>query len=257
MLRVGTSGWQYKHWRGRFYPRKLAAARWLEHYVVRFATVEVNNTFYRLPNPSTFAQWSQRVPADFAMAIKASRYLTHYRRLRDPEEPVERLMKHAAPLRSHLAVVLVQLPPDLKAEPERLDATLRAFGAHMRVAVEPRHDSWWNEEVRAVLTQHNAALCLADRGSRIVTPEWRTADWCYVRFHFGLASPPSCYGDAALSTWAARLREMYGGDADGYVYFNNDGNGCAVRDAVVFARHAAAERMRVTRVPELAETSVG
>jgi uncharacterized protein YecE (DUF72 family) len=257
LLRIGTSGWQYKHWRGRFYPQKLAAARWFEHYVERFATVEVNNTFYRLPNPETFGQWARRVPPDFAMAIKASRYLTHYRRLRDPDEPVARLMKHAAPLRSHLAVVLVQLPPDLRAEPGRLDATLRAFGARTRVAVEPRHESWWNDDVRAVLTEHNAALCLADRGSRMITPEWRTADWCYVRFHFGLAHPPSCYGEQALDTWARRIREMYGDGADGFVYFNNDGNGCAVRDAIVFARCAAGNGMCVTRVPDLAEAPVG
>lgn len=239
MLWVGTSGWQYKHWRGRFYPQKLAAARWLEHYAERFATVEVNNTFYRLPNPTTFKDWGARVPADFAMAIKASRYLTHYRRLREPEEPVSRLMKHAAPLGEHLAVVLVQLPPDLKAEPARLDETLRAFGRRVRVAVEPRHESWWCDEVQAVLRAHDAALCLADRGSRIITPEWRTADWCYVRFHFGLAQPTSCYGPDALRRWATRLHDMYGDDADGYVYFNNDGRACAPRDAARFARDMA------------------
>lgn len=257
MLRVGTSGWQYKHWRGRFYPQQLAAARWLEHYVARFATVEVNNTFYRLPNPETFRGWSARVPDDFVMAIKASRYLTHYRRLREPEEPVARLMKHAAPLAKHLAVVLLQLPPDFKAEPERLDETLRAFGARVRVAVEPRHDSWWCDEVQAVLRAHDAALCLADRGSRIITPEWRTADWCYVRFHFGLAQPASCYGPDALKRWATRLCDLYGDDVDGYVYFNNDGNGCAVRDAAVFAGLAQQHGMRVTRVPALDETPVG
>src|SRR5690242_15592887 len=98
MLWVGTSGWQYKHWRGRFYPQKLAAARWLEYYTEHFATVEVNNTFYRLPNATTFKDWATRVPKDFAWTIKASRYLTHYRRLRDPEEPVSRLMSHAEPL---------------------------------------------------------------------------------------------------------------------------------------------------------------
>jgi uncharacterized protein YecE (DUF72 family) len=256
VLWVGTSGWQYKHWRGRFYPQKLASTRWLEHYAARFATVEVNNTFYRLPNPKTFGDWAARVPADFAMAIKASRYLTHFRRLREPEEPVERLMQHAAPLNSHLAVVLVQLPPDMTAEPERLDDTLRAFGARTRVAVEPRHESWWSDDVQTVLREHGATLCLADRGSRIVTPEWRTADWCYVRFHFGLAHPLSCYGPDALRHWAARIRDMYGRDADGYVYFNNDGNGCAVRDAALFATFAEDAGMHVTRVPGLDEAPV-
>jgi len=257
MLRVGTSGLQYNHWRGRFYPPKLPSTRWLEHYAARFATVEVNNTFYRLPKPDTFADWAKRVPDDFDFAIKASNYLTHYRRLREPAEPVERLLTHAAPLREHLSVVLLQLPPDMQAAPERLDETLRAFGKRVRVAVEPRHASWWTDEVREVLTSHAAALCLADRGSRIITPEWRTADWCYVRFHFGLAQPPSCYGPAALRSWVARLFDVHGTDADGYVYFNNDGNGCAVRDAVLFARDAEEAGMTVTRVPDRSEAPVG
>jgi uncharacterized protein YecE (DUF72 family) len=119
VLRIGTSGWEYRHWRGRFYPQKLASRAWLEHYSARFDTVEVNNTFYRLPKPETFADWSARVPPGFEFAIKASNYLTHYRRLREPEEPVERLLKHASPLGAHLAVVLLQLPPNLRAEPER------------------------------------------------------------------------------------------------------------------------------------------
>jgi uncharacterized protein YecE (DUF72 family) len=123
--------------------------------------------------------------------------------------------------------------------------------------VEPRHDSWWNDEVRAVLETHCAALCLADRGSRLVTPEWRTADWTYVRFHFGRARPPSCYGPTALRTWAARLHDLFGRDADGYVYFNNDGNGCALRDAVVLASELAERGVPVTRVADLSETRVG
>jgi uncharacterized protein YecE (DUF72 family) len=257
VLRVGTSGWQYKHWRARFYPAKCPTTRWLEHFAERFATVEVNNTFYRLPKPETFADWAARVPGDFTMAIKASNYLTHYRRLREPTEPVERLLAHAGRLESHLAVVLLQLPPDLKAAPDRLDETLRAFSGRVRVAVEPRHDSWWCDEVRSVLTDHGAALCLADRGSRMITPEWRTADWCYVRFHFGLAQPPSCYGPTALRSWATRLRDLHGAGIDGYVYFNNDGHGCALRDAAVFARFARELGIEVTRVPDPAETPVG
>jgi uncharacterized protein YecE (DUF72 family) len=257
MLRVGTSGWQYRHWRAHFYPSKLPSTRWLEYFAERFATVEVNNTFYRLPKHETFASWSKRVPDDFAMSIKASNYLTHYRRLREPEEPVDRLLAHAAPLGSHLSVVLLQLPPDLQVRPERLDDTLRAFGGRVRVAVEPRHDSWWCDEVQAILKSHGAALCLADRGSRIITPEWRTADWCYVRFHFGLAHPPSCYGPTALRSWVSRIRDLFGTEPDGYVYFNNDGHGCALRDAVVFGRFAGDAGMQITRLPELAETPVG
>jgi uncharacterized protein YecE (DUF72 family) len=257
MLRVGTSGWQYRDWRGRFYPKSVPPARWLEHYAARFATVEINNTFYRLPAPATFAAWNARVPSDFAIAVKASRYLTHYKRLRDPEEPVARLMTHARALSAHLGPVLLQLPPDLPIELARLDRTLRAFGAGVRVAVEPRHPSWFVPEVRDLLGAHGSALCLADRGSHPITPLWRTADWAYVRMHAGSASPRPCYGARALSSWVTRIAELWPGGVDGYVYFNNDTLGCAVRDAAVFAGVAARAGIPVTRVPDIAETPVG
>ena len=239
MLRVGTSGWQYRDWRGRFYPKSLPQKRWLEHYAAHFGTVEVNNTFYRLPVRATFEQWAERVPDAFVVAVKASGYLTHYRRLREPEEPVARLMDRADALGDHLGPILLQLPPDMKAEPGRLDATLRAFNQRARIAVEPRHQSWFNDEVRAVLQEHDAALCLADRKSRPVTPLWRTADWCYLRLHMGTARPVPCYGERALASWSARLRDLWGTRIDGYVYFNNDTHGCAVRDADTFARIVA------------------
>ena len=238
-MHIGTSGWQYRDWRGPFYPPKLPQKQWLEHYAEHFSTVEVNNTFYRLPARETFEQWARRVPAGFVVSVKASGYLTHYRRLREPEEPVERLMDRATALGDHLGPVLLQLPPDMKAEPGRLDATLRAFNRRVRVALEPRHESWFTEEVCAVLREHDAALCLADRRSRPVTPLWRTADWCYLRLHIGAARPVPCYGEHALASWSARLRDLWGPDIDGYVYFNNDTNGCAVRDAVTFARIVA------------------
>jgi uncharacterized protein YecE (DUF72 family) len=248
VLRIGTSGWQYRDWRGRFYPGDIPMSRWLEYYTTRFTTVEVNNTFYRLPNPATFADWSRRVPVGFEFAIKASRYLTHYKRLRDPEEPVERLLDHARPLGHHLSVVLLQLPPDLRAAPADLDRTLRAFGTKVRVAVEPRHASWWTDEVRAVLERHGAALCLADRGSRMVTPLWRTADWTYLRLHAGRARPAPGYGIRALRSWTTRIVDLFDDrEIDGYVYFNNDTGGCAVRDAATFTR--LTRRASPTAVP--------
>jgi uncharacterized protein YecE (DUF72 family) len=186
------------------------------------------------------------VPDDFVFSIKASNYLTHRKRLIDPEEPVDRLMERAAALQSHLSVVLLQLPPDLRSEPDRLDRTLRAFGGRTRVAVEPRHDSWFSDEVRTVLESHSAALCLADRGSRAITPLWRTADWTYLRLHYGRARPTSAYGTRALATWTARLAGLFGAGVDGYVYFNNDAHGCAVRDAATFARLAAKSGLTVS-----------
>jgi uncharacterized protein YecE (DUF72 family) len=249
MLRVGTSGWQYRHWKGAFYPRDLAAARWLEYYATRFDVVEVNNTFYRLPERDTFVDWAKRTPANFGFAVKASNYLTHRKRLLDPDEPVARLIDHASGLDGKLAVVLLQLPPNLTAAPDRLDHTLRAFKTKVRVAVEPRHHSWFCREVRAVLEAHEAALCWADRGSRVVTPRWQTASWVYVRMHSGRAHPPSCYGERALASWATRLLEQCGAALDGYVFFNNDAHGCALRDASRFARLAEAAGLDVTSTP--------
>jgi uncharacterized protein YecE (DUF72 family) len=190
------------------------------------------------------------------MAVKASRFLTHVKRLRDPEEPVARLVGHARHLGPKLGPILLQLPPTLKADPAALDRALQAFPPGIRVAVEPRHGSWWTDEVRDLLTTHGAALCLADSPRRY-TPVWRTADWTYLRLHEGTAHPHPCYDRQTLATWAHRLADLVGPDADAYVYFNNDPAGCAVRDAIWFAEEAAAAGLSPTRVPLLDEAPVG
>lgn len=235
MLIVGTSGWQYPDWRGPFYPPGLAQRVWLEHYAAQFRTVEVNNAFYRLPEKSTFEQWCQRTPAGFIVAVKMSRYLTHVRRLREPAEPVARFLDRAAGLGTKLGPVLLQLPPTLPADAAALDATLREFPARIRVVVEPRHPSWWTDEIRAVLAGHGAALCWADRRGRPVTPLWRTADFGYLRMHEGTASPRPRYGRAALRSWRDRVNEAYGDGTDVFVYFNNDHGAAAIADARAFA----------------------
>ncbi|MER7568156.1 DUF72 domain-containing protein [Streptomyces sp. NPDC097941] len=234
-LFVGTSGWQYKDWRGVLYPDGLPVRLWLEEYAAHFPTVEINNAFYRLPTRETFEAWRQRVPGDFVVAVKASRYLTHIKRLKDPEEPVHRLMSHAQGLGDRLGPVLLQLPPTLRADTGLLDACLACFPASTRVAVEPRHESWWTSETRKVLETRGAALCWADVRARPVTPLWRTTDWGYVRFHEGRAQAWPHYGRRSLETWAERIGGTWSGDEDVYVYFNNDPNGAAVRNAQLFA----------------------
>ncbi|QGV82680.1 DUF72 domain-containing protein [Streptomyces ficellus] len=248
---VGTSGWQYTDWRGGLYPDGLPQRLWLEEYVRRFATVENNNAFYRLPTREVFTAWHDRTPEGFVMAVKASRYLTHIKRLRDPEEPVARLMGRAAGLGDRLGPVLVQLPPNFREDTGALDACLRRFPDTVRVAVELRHPSWWEaeRELRAVLERYGAALCWADRGSRPVTPLWRTAPWGYVRFHEGAARPWPRYGRRALASWAGRVADAWADEDDVYAYFNNDPGGAAVVDAAVFARAAAALGRTVTRTP--------
>jgi uncharacterized protein YecE (DUF72 family) len=259
VLIVGTSGWQYRHWRGVFYPAEVPQRRWLEFYAERFATVENDGTFYRLPARETFAGWQDRTPAGFVMAVKASRFLTHVKRLNDPAEPVARLLGAAAGLGARLGPVLLQLPPTLQADPAKLDACLAEFSksreAQVKVAVEPRHPSWWTNETRAVLANHNAALCWADRQDQALTPLWSTADWGYLRFHEGTADPWPRYGSGTLASWLDKLTQAWPDDdddvdaADVYVYFNNDQNGAAVKDAASFAALARRRGRAVTKTP--------
>ncbi|MCM3264094.1 MULTISPECIES: DUF72 domain-containing protein [Streptomyces] len=249
-LFVGTSGWQYKDWRGVLYPEGCPTRLWLEEYAAAFATVECNNAFYRLPERTTFEAWRERVPQGFVVAVKASRFLTHVKRLKDPGEPVERLMTRAAGLGDRLGPVLLQLPPTLRADPGLLDACLACFPPDTRVAVEPRHDSWWTPRIRGVLEGRGAALCWADVRAHPVTPLWPTADWGYVRFHEGRATPWPRYGQRSLESWVDRIATAWPDGPDVYVYFNNDPGGAAVRDAVVFARAARRAGLTVTRTPE-------
>jgi uncharacterized protein YecE (DUF72 family) len=267
---VGTSGWQYRDWRGVLYPPGLAQRRWLEYYASQYATVENNGAFYRLPGPQTFADWRARTPGDFVMAVKASRYLTHVRRLRDSAGPVGRLLGAAAGLGDRLGPVLLQLPPNLPADPGALDECLREFAAFrlpgepqaapeaqpapragtqlsVRVAVEFRHESWWTDEIRELLARHRAALCWADRLGRPVSSLWRTADWGYLRLHEGAAQPWPRYGERALSSWAERIAGTWPDDADVFVFFNNDPGGAAIYDAAAFASIAQQAGCQVSR----------
>jgi uncharacterized protein YecE (DUF72 family) len=250
---IGTSGWHYAHWKGAFYPPKRPPAQWLRYYVERFATVESNNAFYRLPDASTFEGWKDTLPAGFVFAVKASRYLTHIKRLRDPVEPVHRLMDRASHLGDKLGPILLQLPPTLAADLDALDSTLTAFPGGVRVAVEFRHPSWLTDETRALLERRGAALCLAD-GGPLRIPLWRTAAWGYVRLHAGRAHPPSCYGPTALRSWAGRLADLWARGDDVHVYFNNDAHGCAPRDARRFAGAVRAAGLEPSRVPGPRET---
>ena len=249
MLLIGTSGWQYRDWRGGLYPEQLPQRLWLEHYAERFAVVEVNNAFYRLPERDTFRSWRDRTPDDFTVAVKMSRYLTHVKRLRDPAEPVARFLGRAEALGDKLGPVLLQLPPSLRVDVAALDETLARFPAQVRVAVEPRHPSWWIDEVRDLLRQHGAALCWADRRGRPVTPLWRTADFGYLRMHEGRAKPWPRYGRTALSSWVDRICMEPGAVPEMFVFFNNDPGGAAVIDAGAMARTARRRGVEVSRTP--------
>ncbi|HEY7146089.1 MAG TPA: DUF72 domain-containing protein, partial [Streptosporangiaceae bacterium] len=186
--------------------------------------------------------------------VKASRYLTHVRRLHDPAEPVDRLLRAASALGDRLGPVLLQLPPNLGADPDALDACLREFARFpggVKVAVEFRHQSWWTGEVRQLLASHQAALCWADRLGRPAAPLWRTADWGYLRLHEGAAQPWPRYGEQALRSWVQRIAQAWPEPgADVFAFFNNDPDGAAVHDAAAFAAAARAAGREVTRVAE-------
>jgi uncharacterized protein YecE (DUF72 family) len=249
MWHVGTSGWQYNDWRGSFYPSGLVQKAWLEHYVTRFETVEVNNTFYRLPERQVFADWAERTPLGFVMTLKLSRYLSHIRRLSDPDDPIQLFLERIEPLRAagRVGPLLLQLPPTMRVDADRLEATLRAVPDDLRIAVEFRHDSWFTDDVFELLGRHDAALCLADRKSTPLGSVRRTASWGYLRMHEGLADPWPCYGDAALASWVERLRGLWPEPAEVFVYFNNDPGACAVRNAAQFVELAARAGISVAR----------
>ena len=228
--RIGCSGWQYKHWRGNFYDAALANARWLEHYASVFDTVEINNSFYRLPEAATFRQWACRVPRDFVFAVKASRFLTHMKKLKDPEEPVERLFSRMRPMGRHLGPVLYQLPPGWKADVGRLEQFLQVLPRAQHV-IEFRDPSWYSSDVYALLARHSVSLCLHDmHGS--ASGRLRVGPIVYVRFHGPSGRYHGGYPEDRLQSWADWLRSQLDLGSAVYAYFNNDVGGHAPRDAL-------------------------
>jgi uncharacterized protein YecE (DUF72 family) len=226
---IGCSGWQYKHWRGDFYPRSLPQNRWLEHYAEHFNTVETNNTFYRLPEAPTFAAWRRTAPKGFVFAVKASRYLTHMKKLKDPADPLALFFSRARALGPAFGPVLYQLPPRWPLNLDRFETFLRALPKARRHAVEFREPSWYCNEVYALLRHHRVALCLHDMegsasGKRAVGP------FVYARFH-GTQKYGGRYSDAALDDWAEWFANQLRQGVPVYAYFNNDTGGHAPRDA--------------------------
>jgi uncharacterized protein YecE (DUF72 family) len=234
--RVGCSGWNYGAWRIAFYPRQLPARRWLEFYASRLDTVEVNNTFYRLPERATFAAWRRQTPDDFLFAVKASRFLTHMKRLREPREPLARLFDRASAFGRRLGPVLYQLPGNFTIDLDRLEAFLEALprtssGRRIRHVMEFRHPSWYVAETYHLLNRRGVALCLHDKeGSAIDAPI--EGPFVYVRFHGTSGRYAGSYGRRALTRWAHRLAEQAAQGRQVFAYFNNDPGAAAVDNAL-------------------------
>jgi uncharacterized protein YecE (DUF72 family) len=227
-VRVGTSGWEYRHWGGRFYPRGLATDRWLEHYAAEFDTVELNNSFYRLPDAAQFSRWGRRVPSHFRFAVKASRYLTHVKRLRDPIEPLERFWTRARHLGPRLGPVLYQLPPRWNPDLERLEAFLDAVPNDPQ-AIEFRDRRWYGTALHK-LDEAGVALCLHDMQGSTTEPK-PVGPFVYVRFHGSGTRYGGSYSSQALSAWAGRMAAWASDGLSVWAFFNNDAAGHAIRDA--------------------------
>jgi uncharacterized protein YecE (DUF72 family) len=250
-LRIGCSGWQYKHWRGDFYPADLAQSRWLEYYAERFDTVEINNSFYRLPEAATFAAWRSRAPRGFLYAVKASRFLTHMKKLKDPDDPLRLFFSRADNLGAALGPVLYQLPPRWPLNLARLEAFLRALPRRRRHAIEFREPSWYADDVFDLLNRHGVALCLHDmRGS--ASGRRRVGPFVYARFH-GTERYSGSYSDEHLDEWAAWMAERVRESTDVFAYFNNDVGRHAPRDAARL-RAAVERRLSSAHQPLLTKT---
>jgi uncharacterized protein YecE (DUF72 family) len=235
-VRIGCSGWQYDDWRGRVYPDKTPPRRWLAHYATLFDTVEVNSTFYRLARPAAVARWLEQTPPDFLFTVKASRYLTHMKRLTDMERGVERLYAGIAPLveSPRMGPVLWQLPERFRRDDDRLAFALERLppGRH---CFEFRHESWFVSDVFGLLHTHGVALVLGHDARRPLPESPLTADWTLIRFHYGERGRRGNYSESELREWAARIAELRA-EAAIFAYFNNDWEGFAVRNGLRLRR---------------------
>jgi uncharacterized protein YecE (DUF72 family) len=230
-VRIGCSGWNYDDWRGRLYPEGLGKARWLERYGEEFDTVEVNSTFYRLASRDAVARWVEQTPPDFLFAAKASRYLTHIRRLREIDDGIARYYERIQPLveSPKLGPIVWQLPANFKADPELLAGVLEALPAG-RHCFEFRHESWFTQEVYDLLGRHGAALVVGDHPKWPFQARELTTDWTLVRLHHGHRGRRGNYSESEIEEWARRIAQ-WRRRAEVLVYFNNDWEGFAVENA--------------------------
>lgn len=231
-LYIGTSGWHYEHWQGVYYPGGLSTADQLAHYAKDLHSVEINNSFYQLPSEKTFKTWRDTVPDDFRFTIKASRYITHMKKLKEPEEPLEKFYGAIEPVREKTAAVLFQLPPNFGCNPDRLRDFLETLPEDSPpVAIEFRDSDWYRDEVYDLLRQHNAAFCIYELAGHI-SPKEVTADHVYVRLHGPSKEKyQGEYGGEGLSGWAGSIHAWREREKTVFIYFDNDADGAAVRDA--------------------------
>jgi uncharacterized protein YecE (DUF72 family) len=229
-IRIGTSGWHYDHWIGRFYPEKMRKENWLEYYAQHFDTVEINNTFYHMPREQTMSNWRDKVPADFLFAVKASRYITHIKKLHNTAEEVARFFALADLLGSRLGPILYQLPPNLHKNLERLDEFILSLPKRDSAVFEFRDKSWYDQETFDLMNRRGVALCVHDMGDK-APPRLVTGGLAYVRFHGTDGRYAGNYPDHVLHDWADWLLAQIPNVRAIYAFFNNDISGHALNNA--------------------------
>jgi len=234
-IHIGTSGWNYKHWRGNFYPEDLKSSDWFEYYVKHFLTVEINNSFYQLPEKKTFEKWRRSVSENFVFSVKASRYITHMKKLKDPQQPVSNFIYNVKELQDRLGPVLFQLPPRWNMNAERLQAFISQLPDKFRYTFEFRDDSWWHPDVYKILKDANMALCIFDLAGTL-SPKEITADFVYVRLHGPGAAYEGKYNSKTLTGWAGAFSAWEKQGKEIFCYFDNDQKGYAAQNALELAQ---------------------
>lgn len=228
IIRIGTSGWNYDHWKGVFYPQKLPKTRWLAHYSSILSTVEVNATFYRDMKPSTFEKWRENTPREFVWAVKANRFITHVKRLQNTTDSLKKFFASVDVLGDKLGVVLFQLPPSLAFDAPIFDSFCSQLPRGKRYTLEARHPSWTAKEALNYLEKNSVAWCISDTAGRYPYLEAVTADFIYIRLHGSTMLYASEYTEEELAAWAEKIRTW---NRDTFVYFDNDFMGYAPRNA--------------------------
>jgi len=227
---IGTSGWHYDDWLGRFYPENLPKTKWLEFYARHFNTLELNNTFYHLPSENAFKNWYASSPPDFTFSLKVSRYITHIKRLKDCTEEIKKFISRAVLLKEKLGPLLYQLPPGLHRDDNKLTDFFKVLPHGLKHVIEFRHGSWFTDEVFDILRQYQVGFCIYDM-PKLTSPIITTSDFTYVRFHGSESLYSSCYTDKEIADWAKKIVKLAKNLKEVYIYFNNDIAGYALENA--------------------------
>lgn len=227
---VGTSGWNYQHWKGIFYPEDLSQEAWFGYYQKHFNTVEINTTFYQLPEEKTFKNWQGQASEGFLYAVKANRYITHMKKLREPSQALQNFIPRVKMLEENLGPILWQLPPRWHANPERLEDFVGFLPEDLESVFEFRDPDWFQEEIREILERHEMIFCIHDKKD-VGCPQWVTTDAVYLRFHGSEGDYGGEYGKERLRSWVGHIKDWLAEERTVYAYFNNDVSGYALKDA--------------------------